>query len=334
MKKLIALLALALLTFSACTPKEQEKVGEIVNPQEIVATAIELSSHNLTLEKGANAILTVTYAPSDVTKKDITWVSSNTSIATVNEGIVVGVETGEAEIIAKCGEAVDRCKVLVVIIPDGAVNLGLTLTRADGTPYTLYWAKYNLSESGLCANPEDYGDYYAWGETEPYYTSQDPLTWKSGKESGYNFRSYKWCNGSYDSLTKYNNDSSHGVVDSKTSLDPKDDAAHVKLGGNWRIPTDEEWKALSCLCEWTWTTKNGVNGMIVKGPNGNSIFFPAPGSRRDTYLDASGSYGLYWSSSLSTIYPTEAYIVYFRADGVYESYVPRCLGRSIRPVTE
>ena len=50
-------------------------------------------------------------------------------------------------------------------VPEEAVDLGIVMTREDGTTYRLYWAKSNLSENGLCTNPEDYGDYYAWGET-------------------------------------------------------------------------------------------------------------------------------------------------------------------------
>ena len=203
----------------------------------------------------------------------------------------------------------------------GAVDLGL--------PSGLKWATCNVGANA----PEEYGDYFAWGEVEPYYSSQDPLTWKDGK-TGYNWASYKWCNGSYNTQTKYCTDSSYGTVDNNTVLDPEDDAAAVNLGGSWRMPTDQEWTELRTECTWTWTTQNGVNGRLVTGPNGNSIFLPAAGNRNNTDLDYAGSSGYYWSSSLSTDDPGRAYFVYFNSVGVRRLGSNRYFGFSVRPVTE
>ena len=216
-------------------------------------------------------------------------------------------------------------------IPGGVVDLGIVMTRTDGTTYKLYWAKSNLSDKGLCTNPEDYGDYYAWGEID--------LTWKDGK-TGYNWASYKWCNGSYSTLTKYNTDSSHGNVDNKTVLEPEDDVAHIKLGGKWRMPTDAEWTELrnTSNCSWTWTTINGVNGYKVQskksGYTDNWIFLPAYGYRRDTRLTGVGSLGYYWSSSLDTDLPYGAWYVFFDSGGVSRFNFYRCYGQSVRPVSE
>ncbi|MBR3076094.1 MAG: hypothetical protein IKH11_10140, partial [Bacteroidales bacterium] len=113
----------------------------------------------------------------------------------------------------------------------------------------------------------------------------------------YDWSTYKWCNGSFITQTKYNTNSSYGTVDNKTVLDPEDDAAHVNWGGSWRMPTAEESDELITKCTWTWTTQNGVNGRLVTGPNGKSIFLPAAGLRYDTYLGSAGSNGYYWSSS-------------------------------------
>ena len=90
------------------------------------------------------------------------------------------------------------------------------------------WAKCNLGAT----SPEGYGDYFAWGETEPYYEEgnaqkTDRVIWKGGKALGYDWNSYRWCEGTYNSLLKYNNNGSFGVVDNKVFLDPEDDAAHV-----------------------------------------------------------------------------------------------------------
>ena len=86
------------------------------------------------------------------------------------------------------------------------------MTREDGTTYKLYWATSNLCEDGLCSNPEDYGDYYAWGETEP--------------KLNYSWSTYKWCKGNSSTMTKYCNESNYGYngfTDNKTVLAPEDD---------------------------------------------------------------------------------------------------------------
>ena len=235
---------------------------------------------------------------------------------------------------------------LMLIIPDsaGTVNVengGLTITSGIinghkwvdlGLPSGLKWATCNVGANA----PEEYGDYFAWGETEPYYSSQTPLTWKTGK-TGYDWASYKWCNGSSNTQTKYCTSSSYGTVDNKAVLDPEDDAARANWGGSWRMPTDEEWTELRTECTWTGTTQNGVYGSVfgslVTGPNGNSIFLPAAGYRLDTYLYNTGSYGYCWSSSLNTDYPSDAWYVFF-GSGNGLRYYSRFDGQSVRPVTE
>ena len=215
-------------------------------------------------------------------------------------------------------------EVVLVHVPE-AVDLGL--------PSGLKWASFNLGAT----KPEEYGDYYAWGETEPYYSSQHPLTWKEGKGAGYSWTSYKWCMGSNTTMTKYCTESDYGYygfTDGKTVLDPEDDAAHVNLGGKWRMPTDDEWTELRENCTWSWTTQNGVDGYLVTGPNGNSIFFPAAGLRDSTYLYLAGSEGFYWSSSLYTGRPNYAMDVRFYSGSVRRGTTYRYYGRSVRPVTE
>lgn len=202
-----------------------------------------------------------------------------------------------------------------------AVDLGLSVK----------WSSFNLGAS----KQEEYGDYYAWGETEPYYSSQDPLTWKEGKESGYAWATYKWCKGSYDTLTKYCSNSRYGYngfTDTKTVLDLEDDAAYVNLGGSWRMPTDAEWAELVDNCTWTWTTQNGVSGMLVTANNGNNIFIPASGSQDNTCLFNVGSFGYYWSSSLYADNMYDARGVYFNSDNVNMFCPNRYFGFSVRPV--
>ena len=127
------------------------------------------------------------------------------------------------------------------------------------------WATCNVGAS----KPEEYGDYFAWGETQPKNT--------------YDWSTYKWCNGSYDTQTKYCTKSSYGTVDNKTQLELSDDAARANWGGSWRMPTDAEMTELREQCTWTWTTQNGVYGYKVtskkSGYTNKSIFLPAAGYR-------------------------------------------------------
>ena len=187
-----------------------------------------------------------------------------------------------------------------------------------GLPSGLKWATCNVGAT----SPEDYGCYYAWGETE--------------EKDNYDWSTYKWCNGSKNTLTKYCTDSYFGTVDNKTVLDPEDDVAHVKWGGTWRMPTIEEQKELLNSCTWIWTTQNGVNGYkVTSKTNGNSIFLPAAGYRDGTNLYNSGSYGFYWSSSLSSYSSFRAYYLLFYSD--YCDWTDddgRSLGQSVRPVSE
>ena len=199
------------------------------------------------------------------------------------------------------------------VITPAPIDLGLSVK----------WASFNVGAS----SPEEYGDYFAWGETEP--------------KSNYDWSTYKWCNGSENTLTKYCSNSSYGnngFTDNKTILDLEDDAARVNWGGSWRMPTDAEWTELRNNCTWTWTTQNGVNGYRVTsnkaGYTDKSIFIPAAGYRYDTYLDYVGSYGYYWSSSLSTNRPYYARLVPFKSGGIDSNNYSRCGGFSVRPVSE
>ena len=214
---------------------------------------------------------------------------------------------------------------------DRIYAIGTPMAVDLGLPSGLKWASFNLGAT----KPEEYGDYYAWGETEPYYSCLDPLIWKEGKETGFEWTSYKWCMGSERTLTKYCTVSSYGYngfTDNKTVLDLEDDAAYVNLGDSWRMPTDDEWTELRTQCSWIWTTLNGVNGYKVIGPTGNSIFLSATGVRFGTYSSDEGFDGEYWSSSLLTEYPIGAWDVSFISEVVNREKYIRISGRAIRPV--
>ena len=186
-----------------------------------------------------------------------------------------------------------------------------------GLPSGVKWAACNAGAT----TPEGYGGYFAWGETE----TKGDYTWDT----------YKWCNGSSSTMTKYCVNSKFGTVDNKTTLEPEDDAAHVNWGGAWRMPTDAECQELIDNCTWTWTSDyncTGVAGRIVTGPNGNSIFLPAAGYRLRGDLLNAGDTGLYWSCSLRTVRPDYAWYVLFNSDDVLRDYSGRICGQSVRPV--
>ena len=189
-----------------------------------------------------------------------------------------------------------------------------------GLPSGLKWATCNVGAT----KPEEYGCYYDWGETTT--------------KSSYGLESYKWCNGSDDTQTKYCSNASYGqngFTDDKIVLELADDVAYANLGGSWRMPTSAEWTELREKCTWRWTTLNGVNGCEVKGTNGNFIFLPVAGIRFDNQLEYTGSYGYYWSSSLYSDDPRSACSVFLESNIVYmELDFPRCYGLSVRAVCE
>lgn len=288
----------------------------------IAVTSIELDQTSLALKPEETATLVATVKPDNATDKTVTWTSSDASIATVDEtGKVTAIKDGSATITVMAGEKTMGCKVLVQSVPDGAVDLGIIITREDGSKYQLFWATCNIGAT----KPEEYGDYYAWGEIAP--------------KEVYNWSTYKWANDAYNKLTKYCSRPDYwdgeGASDDKTVLDLEDDVAHVVLGGKWRMPTDDEWSELRTQCTWTWATLNGVNGYFVESNfNGNSIFLPAAGCRNGAYLENAGSLGTFLSSSLEPYSPDCARYVYFFSYVVVGSGGSRFDGRSIRPVKE
>lgn len=186
-----------------------------------------------------------------------------------------------------------------------------------GLPSGIKWANMNVGAT----TAEGYGLYFAWGETEP--------------KIDYSWDTYMYCNGTYNSLTKYCTSSGYGTIDNKTILDLEDDAAHVNWGDNWRMPTDAEWTELLTNCAWAWTTVNGVNGYRVEGSNGNSIFIPAAGYCDIMHNYDVGSCGNYWSSSLESYNSNAAYFFFFNSSRVSSyNYYSRFFGQSIRAVCD
>ena len=215
----------------------------------------------------------------------------------------------------------------------------------------LKWALKNVG----AGKPADYGDYFAWGETEPYYQSgyseESPMAaehWKSGK-TGYNWANYGLANGAYYKLTKYcptdmtDSWAGTGSPDDKLVLEADDDAATAILGSGWRMPTDAEWNALLNREDFTWSWVTNFNGSGKKGRlvisrksgfEGNCIFLPAAGYRNGANRYGAGYDGYYWSSSLQTGDPNGAYDLYFNSGNAEWSHCFRYYGHAVRPVTD
>ena len=202
----------------------------------------------------------------------------------------------------------------IILNPDSDDDTPTTDSRAVDLGLSVKWASCNVGAT----TPEEYGGYYAWGETE--------------EKSDYSWSTYKYCNGGFNSMTKYCKSRDYGTVDNKTTLEPEDDVATVKWGGTWRMPTRAEQQELINNCTCTWTTLNGVNGYRVTGPNGNSIFLPAAGHRDGTEVYSRGSNGYYWSSSLGSSYSDYAYYLSFNGGYYFLNYRGRYSGRTVRPV--
>ncbi len=186
-----------------------------------------------------------------------------------------------------------------------------------GLPSGLLWATCNVGAD----SPEDYGDYFAWGETQP--------------KDIYNWSTYQYCMGSNSTLTKYCNNSSYGYngfTDDLTTLLPEDDAATANWGADWRMPTKEEWQELLDNTTRIWTTQNGVDGRLFTASNGNSLFLPAAGYRYYSSLYDAGSKGDYWSSSLTTDSPSVALDFLFGSGGYSVNGSYRSDGLSVRAV--
>jgi hypothetical protein len=188
-----------------------------------------------------------------------------------------------------------------------------------GLPSGTLWATFNVGAT----KPEEFGDYFAWGETAPKTT--------------YNWETYKHCNGSPDQLTKYCDKSKRGYkgfTDKLFVLQPSDDAATVNWGKEWRTPLIEEWGELQENTSYMWTTLNGVKGCLFTARNGNTLFLPAAGNREG--MKRYDDLGRYWSSTLDYYYRnfrTSSHFLGFSPNGCAIGLISyRSYGFSVRPV--
>lgn len=184
-----------------------------------------------------------------------------------------------------------------------------------GLPSGTKWATCNVGADA----PEEWGDYFAWGETT----------------------TKRWY-GTTTSLT-YNKSSStlksEGIINDKGELEKSHDAASINWGNPWRMPSENEFREIYDNCEWEWTEINGHKGHLINGSNGNSIFLPIADIRYlEGSFDSKRELCLYWSVSFSDDESNDRYAIGFDTNKPYYDkgihLMGRDLGGTIRPVTK
>ena len=286
-------------------------------PSVQLVTSITLSDKSVELQKDGTANLFATVLPEDADNKDVTWKSSDDNVAIVNKnGKVMANDYGTCTIICSAtdGSGVKaECKVTVVDNTQGVtdghewIDLGL--------PSGTLWATCNVGANSVF----EFGNSYAWGETKP-------------KEQ-YDWSTYKYCQGTYNSLTKYCTDSQYGVNDNKTDLDSEDDAATANWGSGWQTPNRTQLSELvdANYTFFIWTTENGISGRkVISKSNGNSIFLPAAGFADNKTHYGNNTVGRYWASDSWKSYG-EALDFNSHEHSVPTTFY-RYFGQSVRPV--
>lgn len=217
------------------------------------------------------------------------------------------------------GDSIELAQKELIPNEANAVDLGL--------PSGTRWAPCNVGAT----SPEEYGDYYAWGEIQ----TKNDFSWKTYQYfTDKNKNGKPWTNGKADlgEITDIGNDISGTIYD----------VAYVKWGGDWKMPTKAQCQELVDKCKWTWwTTPDLQEGYKVTGPNGNSIFLPAAGFRYDTDLGRAGFRGGYWASNRDKSSPNNSYFLRFKKYDAFElnpvlhDVFANSLryGRTVRPVT-
>lgn len=263
------------------------------NPMPSVS-GVTLNKSALSLGNGETETLVATVLPSNAGNKNVTWSSSNESVATVsNNGLVTAV-----------GNIGDNAKITVTTV-DGGHTAQCACNIIDPCASEIVQTTYEWVEIGGvkwatknvgALTVTDYGQYFSWGGVNGYTNEQ-----VSGGCHAFSWTDYEYGNGgiSAKNLTKYNS------TDGLRTLEASDDAATVNMGSGWRMPTYDEWKALGSATTSAWTTDyqgSGVAGLVLtsNADSSNKLFFPAAGCCLNSGVYDVGSWCYYPSNLLST----------------------------------
>ncbi len=314
--------------------------GDTNNPRTITITDVEIT---LTAQFAQSPLVTISASDNGTIETDVNGRYAPGSTVTVTAKPADGCgfmgwsdgNTDNPRTITIGNEDISLTALFAVMFFAPTVDLGLE----RGT----LWATCNVG----AANPWDYGNYYAWGETE----TKDDYSWET----------YKYCKGTEKTLTKYCYDAEYGsggFTDALKTLELADDVATAVIGSDYSMPTKADWEELGNQCYWVWTSDyngQGVSGCIVykaksAGDKGTKvyggdtpsasyslkdahIFLPVAGFRINKNINSDGSIGRYWSASLSEGKPSDTRYCSFYGRKVYPtSDYNRYCGLSVRPV--
>ena len=194
----------------------------------------------------------------------------------------------------------------------------------EGGPY---WATTNIGAE----KPEDYGYYFWWGDTIGYKRENDKWVASDGSNLNFSFSSGNTPTYGKDNSTLQ----SEGWITADGVLSPEHDAAQKHWGGDWRMPTKQEFGNLISKCDWTWGSMNGVNGYVIRGKgdySSASIFLPCAGCVYWLSLNFAGSDCFYWSSVPHS--DGYSYAWYLRFGSIFHGTGSdsRYYGQSVRPL--
>ena len=285
-------------------------------------TSITLSKTTIILNADSEDRIevTATVLPKNASNKDLIWNCSDEEVAFVTpftNSCIISAQEKSGIVTVTCeaadGSGVKATCIVHVIDPDTYVDLGL--------PSGTLWATCNVGAD----SPEEFGNYFAWGET-------------TGGKTNFNWTTYNWCEGNGYTFTKYCTDSSkgyNGFTDGKQELDLEDDAAYVNCGPGWRMPSNAQFEELinSNNTTTVWTDQDGVSGYkITSKKNNKSIFLPAAGGYDGKVFYSTTHF--YWSRTLVEGNPANARGLDFDSDGIdsEQNYSTRDGGCSVRPV--
>lgn len=329
MKSTINILLLCFLSFVSTNNYAQIILkGDMNGDGEINGSDITTLAADILADKQENiSLLSIAMRTGDniqlacfMTTEDenVIWTSSDESIATVSpSGQVHAIALGSCMIVCTAADNSWQSICPVSVISDRSGTIDGHNYVDLGLPSGTLWADTNVGAD----SPEEYGNYYAWGET--------------ATKSSYSWTTYKYYGGSV-LLRKYCTDSNYGNVDNLRVLEADDDAACVNWSTAWCMPDKAQLEELmdTTYTETEWTTLNGVKGCkVISKANGNSIFLPAAGTRDDSSLYNAGKGGYYWTRNLNIDKPGAAYYRYFYGeDENATTDNGRYAGRSVRAV--
>ena len=296
-KEYTSVLTLSYEAGNACVVSKVPLNGKGIDPN---ISPLQLSTTTLTLTTGQQGTVDIASGSGSYSIEKIEPTGVVTACISGNTISIEAKTAGTATITIKDDKSGQTATIKVTVkakdVPAEAIDLGL--------PSGIKWASYNVGAT----KPEEYGGYYSWGETEV--------------RDQYYFTTYSLCDGTVSSC--------HDIGENISGTEY--DVAHVKWGGEWCMPTKEDFQELAYNCEYKETSVNGVKGLQFTGPNGQYIFLPYTGYVWNTENDKAGSEGSYWSATQTTSVNKAHEMSFKKGEVLWDCYINRFAGLTVRPV--